>query len=502
MKLSPELIIATIAGYFLVLIGVSLFTGRKADSKDFFLAGRKAPWLLVAIGMVGASMSGITFISVPGKVGGEGLNQNFSYLQVVLGYLLGYIFIAMVLMPLYYRLNLTSIYGYLGKRFGFFSNKMGAAYFLFSRIIGASLRLFLVAIVLDQFVLGEGHFNIPFEVTVIVTIVLIWVYTFSGGIKTIIWTDALQTIMFLTAAGATIFFIGKELNQSIGSLFSEIWESEMSKTFFFSDGWGDPNNFFKQFLSGALLTVVMTGLDQDMMQKNISCPNIRDAQKNMGTFTIILFFANLAFLFLGALLYLYAAEKGIDTSGRADFLFPTIALEYLPPAIGLLFMLGLMAAAYSSADSALTSLTTSFCVDFLNFEKTDKSEKEKKGMRLAVHIAFSVLLASIIIVFHKLENGEAIIVQLFIFSGYTYGPLLGMFAYGMLTKNKINDPLAIPVCIIAPILTYIIVWASGKYVGFEFGFLNLALNGLLTMLGLWLISFGQGKTSNQGLTAD
>lgn len=488
MKLSPELIIVTIAAYFLVLIGVSYFTSRRADSKDFFLAGRQAPWLLVAIGMIGASMSGITFISVPGKVGVEGLNQNFSYLQVVLGYLLGYLFIATVLMPMYYRLNLTSIYSYLGQRFGFYSNKMGAAFFLFSRIIGASLRLFLIAVVLDQFVLGVEPFNIPFEITVIVTIGLIWVYTFSGGIKTIVWTDALQTIMFLTAAGATIYFIGQELNRDIGSLVSEVWQSELSKTFFFSDGWGDPNNFWKQFFSGALITIVMTGLDQDMMQKNISCPNIRDAQKNMGTFTIVLFFANLVFLFLGALLYLYAAEKGIDTSGRADFLYPTIALEHLPPAIGLIFMLGLMAAAYSSADSALTSLTTSFCVDFLNFEKSEKSESEKKKTRLGVHIAFSLLLALIIIVFNKLENGEAIIVQLFIFAGYTYGPLLGMFAYGMLTKNKINDTLVIPVCILAPVLTYLIVWASSRFIGFEFGFLNLALNGLVTMFGLWIIS--------------
>ena len=500
MKLSPELIVAAIAGYFLMLIGISFFTSRKADSKDFFLAGRNAPWWLVAIGMVGASMSGVTFISIPGKVGADGLNQSFSYMQVVLGYLLGYLFIATVLMPVYYRLKLTSIYGYLGQRFGFYSNKTGAAFFLLSRVIGAAFRLFLVAIVLDKFVLGAEPFNIPFEVTVIVTIALIWVYTFSGGIKTIVVTDAIQTVMFLTALIATIVFIGKEMGESFGGMVAMVRESGFSQVFFFGDGWGDPNNFFKQFFSGALITIVMTGLDQDMMQKNISCPNIRDAQKNMFTMSGLLFVANLFFLLLGALLYIYADHVGMEITGRSDYLFPAIALGHLPAAVGLMFMLGLMAAAYSSADSALTALTTSFCVDFLNFEKTDRPEKEKFRTRLIVHLAFSTILATVIVIFNSL-NDDAVINNLFKAAGYTYGPILGMFAFGMLTKKKIWDVMVIPVCLIAPFLTWGIVVYAKNSLGFDFGFLNLALNGLLTMFGLWLISIGRGKAASPKPTA-
>ncbi len=486
-SLSPTLIISAIVGYFLVLIGISLWTGRKADSQDFFLAGKKAPWFIVAIGMVGASMSGVTFISVPGKVGGGGLNQAFSYMQVVMGYVLGYATIALVLMPLYYRLNLTSIYSYLGKRFGFYSNKTGAAYFLLSRVIGASLRLFLVALVLDKFVLGVEPFNVPFAITVVVTISLIWVYTFKGGIKTIIWTDTLQTLMFITAMVATIIYIGSEMDKSIGELIAAVSESEYSKMFFFDGGWGDANNFFKQFFAGALITIVMTGLDQDMMQKNLSCPNIRDAQKNMFTMSGILFFVNLVFLFLGALLFIYAAHLNIDLPDRTDYAYPTLALQYLPPAVGIIFMLGLIAAAYSSADSALTALTTSFCVDFLNFENNKKTESEKKKTRLMVHIGFSVLLAIVIFIVNSLDD-DAIINKLFIAAGYTYGPLLGLFTYGMLSKKKINDPLVIPVCLIAPFLTWAIAVWSKSLLGFDWGFLNLALNGVLTMVGLMLIS--------------
>ncbi|MEO1258549.1 MAG: sodium:solute symporter [Bacteroidota bacterium] len=487
MNLSPTLIISAIAAYFLVLIGISLWTGRKADSQDFFVAGKKAPWFIVAIGMIGASMSGVTFISIPGAVGGDGLNQAFSYMQAVMGYMLGYTVIALVLMPLYYRMNLTSIYSYLGKRFGFYSNKTGAAYFLLSRVIGASFRLFLVAIVLDQFVLGAEPFNVPFEITVVVTILLIWVYTFKGGIKTIIWTDTLQTIMFISAMVATIIYIGSEMGESLGGLISLVTESEYSKMFFFEGGWGDPNNFFKQFFAGALLTIVMTGLDQDMMQKNLSCPNIRDAQKNMFTMSGILFFVNIIVLFLGALLFIYAAHENIELPARTDYAYPTIALNHLPPAVGIVFMLGLIAAAYSSADSALTALTTSFCVDFLNFENTKKTEAEKKKTRLKVHITFSVILALAILIFNSLNN-DAVINNLFTAAGYTYGPLLGLFTYGMLSKNKIKDKLVIPVCLLAPILTWIIVVQSKSQLGFDWGFLNLALNGILTMAGLYIIS--------------
>ena len=492
-SLSPALIISAIIVYFMVLIGISLLTGRKADSQDFFLAGKKAPWFIVAIGMIGASMSGVTFISIPGTVGGGGHNQALSYMQVVMGYMVGYTVIALILMPLYYRLNLTSIYSYLGKRFGFYSNKTGAAYFLLSRVIGASFRLFLVAIVLDKFVLGVEPFNVPFEITVVVTILLIWVYTFKGGIKTIIWTDTLQTFMFVFAMVATIVYIGSAMDKSVGELIVMVGESNYSQLFFFEGGWGDPNNFFKQFFAGALITIVMTGLDQDMMQKNLSCPNIRDAQKNMFTMSGILFFVNLIVLFLGALLYIYAANLNIELPGRSDYLYPTIALNYLPPAVGLVFMLGLIAAAYSSADSALTALTTSFCVDFLNFENSEKTEDEKKKNRLIVHIGFSVLLAITIFIFNSL-NDDAVINNLFKAAGYTYGPLLGLFTYGMLSKKKINDPMVIPVCLAAPILTWVIVDWSMSSLGFDWGFLNLALNGVLTIVGLMIISH-RGETT-------
>lgn len=485
--LSPTLILSVIAAYFLVLIAISLYTGRKADSQDFFIAGRKAPWFIVAIGMIGASMSGVTFISIPGAVGAGGLNSAFSYMQVVMGYMLGYAVIALVLMPLYYKLNLTSIYAYLGKRFGFYANKTGAAYFLLSRVIGASFRLFLVAIVLDKFVLGVPPLNVPFELTVLVTIVLIWVYTFKGGIKTIIWTDTLQTIMFLVAMIATLIYIAKGLDTDLGGLIATIRESDYSKVFFFENGWSDPNFFFKQFFSGALITIVMTGLDQDMMQKNLSCPNIRDAQKNMFTFSGILFFTNLIVLSLGAALYLYADHHGIATPDRSDYMYPEIALHHLPTFIGLIFILGLIAAAYSSADSALTALTTSFCVDFLNFEEREKTEAEKRKVRRLVHVGFSLLLLITILIFKALNN-DAVINSLFKAAGYTYGPLLGLFTFGMLSKRAIVDKWVIAVCLAAPVLTWIIVDVSASQFNFKFGFLNLALNGLLTIAGLFLIS--------------
>jgi Na+/proline symporter len=486
-NLTPTVIIITILLYFAMLIGISYLTGKRADSKDFFIAGKKAPWWLVAIGMVGASISGVTFLSIPGAIGAGGLNKDFSYLQVVFGYMLGYLFIATVLMPLYYRLNLTSIYSYLGKRFGYYSNKTGAAFFLLSRVIGSAFRLFLVAMVLDQFVLGVPPFNVPFGVTVFVTIFLIWIYTFKGGLKTIIWTDAIQTLLFVTAVIATIVFIGQSIGQDIGGLLSLVQESEYSKVFFFEGGWGDPNNFFKQFFSGALITIVMTGLDQDMMQKNLACPNIRDAQKNMFSFSIILFVTNLIFLTLGALLYLYVAHTGMELPPKSDYLYPEIALHHLSPAVGLIFMVGLIAAAYSSADSALTALTTSFCVDFLNMDNDEKTEDEKRRARRWVHVGFSFVLMLTILIFKALNN-DAVINELFKAAGYTYGPLLGLFVFGMITRLKIKDKWVILVCLAAPVLTWFAVDFSSKHLGFEFGFLNLALNGVLTFIGLLLIS--------------
>jgi len=361
--LSPFTILLVVGLYFLVLIGISLITSRGADTDTFFTANRKSPWLLVAIGMIGASLSGVTLISIPGVIGKEGLNQNFSYMQAVMGYLLGYFVIATVLMPIYYKYNLTTIYGYLRERFGVVSYKTGAGYFLLSRIIGASFRLFLVAIVLQNFV--TGPLGVPFFMTVALTILLIWVYTFKGGIKTIVWTDTLQTVCMLTAVALTIVAICNNLDYTYSEMWTEISQAGYTQVFHFEGGWGDPNNFFKQFLSGALIAIVMTGLDQDMMQKNLTCKSLGDAQKNVFTFSVILIFANILFLTLGAMLYVYAAKTGMALPERSDLLFPEIALNHLGPFIGVVFILGLIAAAYSSADSALTALTTSlYTLDF------------------------------------------------------------------------------------------------------------------------------------------
>jgi Na+/proline symporter len=485
-ELTPTLILGLIAAYFALLIIISYFTGRKASNADFFLAGRRSPWPLVAFGMIGASLSGVTFISIPGAVGAGGANQAFSYMQIVFGYFFGYIFIAQVLMPLYYRLQLTTIYGYLEQRLGLHAYKTGAAYFLLSRAIGSAFRLYLVAIVLHTFVLEA--FGIPFWATVAGTILLIWVYTFRGGINTIVYTDTLQTLCMLLAVVLTIAGISQAMETNIGGLVGMIKSSAYSQVFFFEGGWNDPNNFFKQFFSGALITIVMTGLDQDMMQKNLSCRNIGEAQKNMYTFSTILIFANLLFLALGALLYIYASSIGLDTPEKTDQLYPMLALRHLSPAVGVLFVLGLIAAAYSSADSALTALTTSFSVDFLNIEKKELSEERQKLTRMAVHVGVSITLFLMIIIFHAISN-EAVINSLFIAAGYTYGPILGLFAFGLATRYEVRSAWVVPVCLLAPVVSYLLnAYSAQLFAGFQFGFLIIALNGLLTFLGLLAIS--------------
>jgi Na+/proline symporter len=488
MQLTPGFLLSVILGYFVILIVVSWFTSRKASNEEFFIAGRKSPWYLVAFGMVGASLSGVTFISIPGVVGAGGANQAFSYMQIVLGYIIGYALIAHVLMPLYYRLGLISIYGYLEARFGVASYKTGSAFFMLSRTIGSSFRLFLVVIVMQKFIMTP--LGIPFWCTGLGVIALIWVYTFKGGIKTIVYTDTFQTLCMLGVLVVTILHISGAMGLSVSEIIPAISEKGMNKVFFFEEGWADPNNFFKQVISGALITIVMTGLDQDMMQKNLTCRSIGDAQKNMFSFTAILFVANLLFLTLGALLYLYAAEFLIDIPPRTDQLYPTIAMEYLPPVIGLLFILGLTAAAYSSADSTMTALTTAFCMDFLGFNKktSPESQARLKHIRLRVHIMFSFVMFGMILLFNSLSN-EAVINQLFIAAGYTYGPLLGLFAFGIGTKRVLNDKWAPAICIAAPILTWVIDKNNDVLLGgFELGFLVLALNGLLTFVGLWAIS--------------
>lgn len=471
--MNPTLVIALIGGYFLMLIVVAQFTSKGANTQTFFTANRQSPWYLVAFGMIGASLSGVTFISVPGEVG----NSFFSYFQVVIGYLLGYFVIGAVLMPLYYRLNLVSIYGYLEQRFGFWSYKTGSGFFLLSRVVGASFRLFLVAIVL-QTALFDAY-GIPFWISVLVTILLIWVYTFKGGIKTIVWTDTLQTLFMLTAVVITIIIITKELGWSIGDAIANIQESEMSKIFYWD--WSNARFFPKQFISGALIAIVMTGLDQDMMQKNLTCRNLKEAQKNIFGFSVVLIFANLLFLGMGALLFMYANSKGIEIPTRTDTLYPLLALNHLGTFAGVVFLLGIIAAAYSSADSALTALTTAFCVDFLNFEK--KEEEEKKKTRLKVHIGFSVILFLVILIFNAI-NDDSVINSIFKAAGYTYGPLLGLFSFGLLTKRQVLDKYVLPVCLAAPVLSYFIDIASGSW----FGFFILALNGALTFIGLFIIS--------------
>jgi Na+/proline symporter len=485
-QLTPSTILCIIGGYFLMLYFLSRFTGKKTDQATFFLAGRRTHWIWIAIGMIGASLSGVTFISIPGVVGTTGLNQGFSYFQVVLGYLLGYAVIALILLPLYYKMQLTSIYGYLQQRFGQVSYKTGAAYFLLSRIIGSSFRLYLVAMVLDQFVLAE--MGIPLWVTVAVSIALIWLYTNRSGMQTIIFTDVLQTVFMLAAVGLTAYMISVALNMDISALWEEVSKRGHNQIFFWEGGWEDPNFFFKQFLSGALITIVMTGLDQDMMQKNLACRNLRDAQKNMFTFCIILVFANLLFLFMGGLLYVYSDLAGIPIPEKSDQLFPMLALTQLPAVVGIAFIIGLIAAAYSSADSALTALTTSVCVDFLNFEKGNRTEKAAFNLRRLVHFSMSIILFLVIMLFSTIHD-KAIITKLFEIAGYTYGPLLGLFAFGLFTQKSIKDRWVGLIAVAAPVLTWFIHQNSALWFGgLKLGFLVIAVNGFIMFIGLWMIS--------------
>lgn len=471
--MQPIHIIFLIVAYFSVLIFISYITGKSANNQTFFKANNSSPWYLVAFGMIGASLSGVTFISVPGWVE----DQSMSYMQMVLGYVIGYAVIGLVLLPLYYRLNLTSIYTYLEDRFGRNSYKTGASFFLLSRTIGAAFRLFLVANVL-QLLLFDAY-QIPFWVTVSITILLIWLYTFKGGIKTIVWTDTLQTLFMLIAVGVCIYTISDEMN--ISNIFSYVADSELSKTFFF-DNPKAGNYFWKQFLAGAFIAVVMTGLDQDMMQKNLTCRNLKDAQKNMFWFTIVLVIVNFFFLALGVLLTDYAQRNGIDA--HKDELFPIIATKgTLGLATAMFFLLGLIAAAYSSADSALTSLTTSFSIDILEIDKK-KDESEQERIRKKIHIIFSFILIATILIFKYFIADASVIAKIFTFAGYTYGPLLGLYAFGLFTKLKVKDKAVPYICLIAPILTYIISFYSKQKLGFDFGFFVLVLNGALTFLGL------------------
>ena len=473
--MKPEHIILLIVGYFSVLIFISYLTGKSADNKTFFKANNSSPWYLVAFGMIGASLSGVTFISDPGWVE----DQNMSYFQMVLGYVVGYAVIGLVLLPLYYRLNLTSIYTYLEDRFGTYSYKTGASFFLLSRTIGAAFRLFLVANVL-QLLLFDAY-EIPFWVTVSITILLIWMYTFKGGIKTIVWTDTLQTLFMLVAVGVCIYTISDEME--ISNLFSYVGNSELSKTFFFEDI-NAGNYFWKQFLAGAFIAVVMTGLDQDMMQKNLTCRNLKDAQKNMFWFIIVLVIVNFFFLALGVLLTDYAQQNGIDA--HKDQLFPIIATKgTLGLATAIFFLLGLIAAAYSSADSALTSLTTSFSIDILEIDKK-KDKKVQEKTRKKIHVLFSFILIATILVFKYFIADASVIAKIFTFANYTYGPLLGLYAFGLFTKTKVKDTMVPFICLASPFITYFVNYLALETLNFDFGFSLLILNGCITFVGLSL----------------
>ena len=482
--ISPFFILCLIIGYFLVLVGIAYVTGREDSNESFFKANRNSPWYLVAFGMVGASLSGVTFISVPGWI----KDSQFTYFQVVMGYLVGYFVVAYVLLPVYYKNNVTSIYEYLNSRLGQNSHRAGAFFFFISRVLGASFRLFLVAIVLQQFIFDA--WSIPFEITVILSIVLIWIYTQRGGIKTIVLTDTLQTMLMIISVILSIAYINQALDWSFMEFLKSSELSQYNKVFV-TDSLLSRNHFLKSFIGGAFVTICMTGLDQDMMQKNLSCKSLKDAQKNMVVFSFVLVIVTGLFMLLGALLFIYAESKGIpipsmDESQKTDLLFPEIALNGpLGIGVAVTFILGLIAAAYSSADSALTSLTTSFCIDFINIKKYN--EIKQKKIRKKIHIGMSVLLIFTVILFkHFLDRN--VIDGLLTVAGYTYGPLLGLFAFGIFTSYKINDKKVWWVILGSLMLISVLGNLDAASLGgYELGYELLPLNGFFTFLGLVLI---------------
>lgn len=486
--MTPAILLSFLLGYFALLVGVAYFTSRNSsDNASFFIANRSSKWYLVAFGMIGTALSGVTFISVPGAVG----KSEFGYFQFVLGNAFGFIIIATVLLPLYYRMNLISIYTYLERRLGPHSYKSGAVIFLISRTIGSSFRLYLVAIVLQKFIFDA--WNVPFWLTIVLCLVLIWLYTHKGGLKTIIITDTLQTVFLLLSVVLSIIFISKSLNLDIAGTFEAVKNSSYSKIFFWDDFMGSKSHFIKQFLGGIFVTIAMTGLDQDLMQKNLSMKTIGEAQKNMFTFTGVFVVMNIFFLSVGALLYIYAAKNGIAIASlkTPDHLYPEIALNHLNIIPGIIFMLGLTAATFATTDSALTALTTSFCVDFLHFDKkANQNDPKLVSQRHWVHVGFSVLMVAVIMVF-KMINNDSVVNSIFTAAGYTYGPLVGLFAFGMLTKRAVADKLVPYICIISPLLCFVINTNSMAWFGYAMSFELIVLNGLITFLLLWIT----GKTA-------
>lgn len=483
-------LLTAFAVYTAMLFFVSWLTSRKADSNSYFLGNKKSPWPIVAYGMIGTSISGVTFISVPGNV----MNENFFYMPLVLGFLIGYIVIAKVLLPLYYRMNVTSIYTYLEKRFGFTTYRTGAAVFMVSRVLGAAVRIFMVVLVLHTF-LPTG--SVSFWIVAAVFMLLIFLYTFKGGVKTIIWTDVLQTTFMLLAVILTVISIARAMDWDFREMTGAVAGSGYSR--WFNWDWSASNNAVKQFISGIFITIVMTGLDQEMMQKNLSCKDIKSAQKNIYSTSIILVVVNLLFLTLGAVMAIFVNERlggmqgigladaaGVFSKAQTDKLFPVIASQYLGLGVGLFFIIGLVSASYPSAGGALTSLTTSFCIDFLDFNKReDMTQRLKDKVRKLIHAAFAVLFFLIILVLYVVNN-QAIINLVYLLAAYTYGPLLGFFFFGIFTKYRVRDRVAPYIALLSPVLCYLADLAFKTWFNFGLGFTILIVNGLLTFFGMWL----------------
>jgi len=493
--MSPTILLCFLIGYFLLLIIISFVTSKNSsDNSTFFVANRNSKWYLVAFGMIGTALSGVTFISVPGEVGAPGGNQ-FQYFQFVLGNAVGFIIIATVLLPLYYRMNLTSIYSYIEKRLGHYSYKTAASIFLLSRTLGSATRLYLVVIVLQRFIFD--NYGIPFWLTVLISLALIWSYTFKGGLKTIIITDTLQTFFLVLSVFLTIYFICNSLDFSIPQAFETVKNSSYAKVFFFDDFLTNKFYFSKQFIGGIFVTIAMTGLDQDLMQKNLSMSTIKEAQKNMFTFTGVFVILNVFFLSVGALLYIFASKNGIDIpldhitgKPRTDLLFPEIALNNLGAVPAIIFMLGLTAATFATTDSALTALTTSFCVDFLGMDKAQNiDEKSAVKKRHSVHVAFSVLMFLVILIINAL-NSSSVVSLIFTIASYTYGPLLGLYSFGLFVKKRgLHDKLVPIVCILSPFLCYLLASNSAAILGgYVFSVELILINGLITFIGLLFIS--------------
>jgi Na+/proline symporter len=513
--MSPVLLFSFVFGYFLLLLVVAWYTSKNSNNESFFIGNRSSNWMLVAFGMIGTSLSGVTFVSVPGTVGAAG----FAYFQVVIGYFLGYLVIAYVLLPLYYKMNLTSIYNYLEHRFGTTSYKTGASYFILSRTLGATARMYLVVNILQIFILDA--MGVPFWLTALVILILILLYTFEGGVKTIVYTDTLQTSCMLIGLVVCIIAIMNKMDFSFSQTMGQLSEKGMLKIF--NTDVKASGFFVKQILGGAFITIAMTGLDQEMMQKNISVRTLKDSQKNVMTLSFVLLFVNFLFLLMGGLLYLYAGANGLEVKG--DDLFPAIALgNYLSVAIGVIFIIGLISALFPSADGALTALTSSFCIDILGLKRRDDlDEKGKRKTRLTVHLTFTVIFFLCVMLFKWIDDKSIIDVILKV-AGYTYGPLLGLFAFGILTKRQINDKKSLLVCIAAPLLvigvdlinnaewfvnklqmtgdagTALKNFSQSLFGGFKIGIELLIINGLFTFIGLWMISHKQNTQQAMGNT--